>query len=59
MSRAKAKLAILHDLQCRYPDWILTKKDCDRIANALAETYGLKDPVLLRFYNYLKGLGRI
>ena len=59
MSRAKAKLVIMHDLQCKQPDWILTKKDCDMIAKALAETYGLKDLVLLRFYNYLKALGRL
>ena len=59
MSRAKAKLVIMHDLQCRQPDWILTKKDCDMIANALAETYGLKKPLLMRFYNYLKSLGRL
>lgn len=30
MSRAKAKLAILHDLQCKQPDIILTKKDRDK-----------------------------
>ena len=59
MSRAKAKLVIMHDLQCKQPDWVLTKKDCDMIANALVKTYGLKDPVILRFYNYLKNLGRI
>ena len=59
MSRAKAKLVIMHDLQCKQPDWILTKKDCDMIANALAETYGLKEPVLKRFYSYLKALGRL
>ena len=59
MSRAKAKLAIVHDLQCKQPDWILTKKDCDMIANALVETYGLKDPVLRRFYYYLKDLERL
>ena len=59
MSRAKAKLAIVHDLQCKQPDLVLTKKDCDMIANALAETYGLKEPVLRRFYYYLKDLGRL
>lgn len=59
MSRAKAKLAIMHDLQCKQPDWVLTKKDCDIIANALCATYGLKDPVLRRFYNYLRDLGRV
>lgn len=58
MSRSKAKLAIMHDLQCKQPDWVLTKKDCDIIANALIETYGLKEPQLMRFYNYLKALGR-
>lgn len=59
MSRAKAKLVIMHDLQCKQPDWVLTKKDCDMIANALYETYGLKEPVLMRFYNYLKALGKL
>ena len=59
MSRAKAKLVIMHDLQCKQLDWVLTKKDCDMIANALAETYGLKEPALMRFYNYLKDLGKL
>ena len=59
MSRAKAKLVLMRDLQCKQPDWVLTKKDCDMIANALFETYGLKDPVLFRFYNYLKSLSRL
>lgn len=59
MSRAKAKLVIMHDLQCKQPDWILTKKDCDMIAYALAETYGLKDPLLMRFYVYFKSLGKL
>lgn len=58
MSRAKAKLVIMHDLQCKQPDWILTKKDCDMIANALLETYGFSDPVLSRFCKYLKDLGK-
>ena len=49
----------MHDLQCKQPDWVLTKKDCDRIAHALAVVYGLQDPVLLRFFNYLKALGRL
>jgi len=59
MSRAKAKLALIHDLQSKQPDWVLTKKDCDMIAKALVETYGLKDPVLRRFYYYLKDLGKL
>ena len=39
MSRAKAKIALLHDMQSRYSDYILTKKDCDMIKKALANTY--------------------
>lgn len=59
MSRAKAKLAIIRDLQCKQLDWILTKKDCDMISKAIAETYGLKDRQLLRFYYYLKSLSKL
>lgn len=44
----------MRDLQCKQPDWVLTKKDCDMIANALVKTYGLKDQALLRFYKYSK-----
>ena len=43
MSRAKAKIAILHDMQSRYSDVILTKKDCDMIKKALLETYKWKE----------------
>ena len=39
MSRAKAKLAKLTDLQCKQPTYIITKKDCDLICNALLNTY--------------------
>ena len=35
MSRAKAKMALLQDLQCKQPDYILTKRDCDLIRAAL------------------------
>jgi hypothetical protein len=59
MSRAKAKLVIMHGLQRKQPDWVLTKKDCDMIARALYETYGLKEPLIACFYNYLKNLGRL
>ena len=41
MSRAKAKLALLHDLQSKQSDIILTKKDCDMIASALVTTYSI------------------
>ena len=47
MSRAKAKIAVLHDMQCRYSDVILTKKDCDMIKNALFETYEWKEISML------------
>ena len=57
MSRAKAKLAILHDLQSREPDWILTKKDCDMIADALYKTYEF--PKISRLYFHLKRLSRL
>ena len=35
MSRAKAKIAVLHDMQSRYSDVILTKKDCDMIKKGI------------------------
>lgn len=41
MSRAKAKLAVIHDLQGRQSDIILTKKDCDMIADALIKSFQL------------------
>lgn len=43
MSRAKAKLAIVHDLQSKQNDIILTKKDCDIIADTLLEKYGYSE----------------
>ncbi len=57
MSRAKAKLAIIKDLQCREPNVILTKKDCDMIADALLKTYEF--PKISRLYFHLKRLGRL
>ena len=57
MSRAKAKLAVLHDLQSREADYILTKKDCDMIAQALIMTYRFED--ISRLYLYLIKLGRL
>lgn len=59
MSRAKAKLVIMYDLQCKQPVWVLTKKECDMIAHALVETYGFKEPLMTRFYHYLKDLGKL
>lgn len=56
MSRAKAKLALLRDLQCRLPDFILTKKDCDMIAKALENTYQFRD--IKELYFCFKDLGK-
>ena len=57
MSRAKAKIAILHDMQSRYSDVILTKKDCDMIKKALLETYEWKEISML--YNHLNKLAQL
>lgn len=43
MSRAKAKCAVVHDLQSRQSDFILTKKDCDMICKGLAQTFPIED----------------
>lgn len=55
MSRNKAKLAKIHDLQNRLADIILTKKDCDKIANALENTYPFEE--IKDLYYYFKKLG--
>lgn len=47
MSRKNAKIAILHDMQSRYSDFILTKKDCDMIKKALLNTYDWSEITLL------------
>lgn len=57
MSRAKAKLAVIHDLQCKECDVILTKKDCDMIADALLKTYDFQK--ISQMYLYFKRLGRL
>jgi len=57
MSRAKAKLAIVHDLQSRQNDIILTKKDCDMIAAALLEKYGYSE--IKQMYLFFKRLGQL
>lgn len=55
MSRAKAKLAKIHDLQNRLGDITLTKKDCDKIAHALENTYPFEE--IKDLYYYFKKLG--
>ena len=57
MSRAKAKLAIVHDLQRKQDDIILTKKDCDMIAKAILEKYGYEK--VRELYVFLIRLGRL
>lgn len=57
MSRAKAKLALIHDLQSKQCDMILTKKDCDMIAEALKETYAW--PRIRQMYYWFKNLSRL
>jgi len=57
MSRAKAKLAVIHDLQNRQSDVILTKKDCDMIATALLKTYEMEE--IKDLYYYLKDLSAL
>lgn len=55
MSRAKAKLAKIHDLQNRLGDITLAKKDCDKIAHALKNTYSFEE--IKDLYYYFKKLG--
>lgn len=57
MSRAKAKLAIIHDLQNKQYDIILTKKDCDMIAVALLEKYEFEE--VKQIFLFLKRLGQL
>lgn len=57
MSRAKAKLALIHDLQSKQCDVILTKKDCDMIAEALQKTYAW--PRISQMYYWFKNLSRL
>lgn len=42
MSRAKAKVCKVVDLQCKMDTIILTKKCCDMIAHALYNTYHIE-----------------
>jgi hypothetical protein len=55
MSRAKAKLCKIKDLQGRLPDIILTKKDCDMICKSLETTYPFDE--IADLYYYFKKLG--
>ena len=59
MSRKNAKLAKIIDLQCRQPDIILTKKDCDTIAEALWVAHKDNPKEILDLYWYLKDLSDI
>lgn len=57
MSRAKAKLAVIHDLQSRQNDFILTKKDCDMIADALLKNCEFDK--VKRLYHWLINLSKL
>ncbi len=57
MSRAKAKLALMHDLQSRQCDVILTKKDCDLIADALLKANEFAE--VKQLYMWFKNLSKI
>ena len=57
MSRAKAKLAVIHDLQGKQPGIILTKKDCDIIADALIKSQ-IEFDKIKGLYCYLKDLSK-
>jgi len=57
MSRAKAKLAVVHDLQSKQDDIILTKKDCDMIARAILEKYGYAE--VKELYLFLRRVGKL
>ena len=59
MSRKNAKLAIIKDLQCHQPTIILTKKDCDTIAEALLIAHKDNPKEILGLYYYLKDLSKI
>lgn len=59
MSRKNAKLAIIKDLQCHQSDIILTKKDCDMIAEALWTAYKDNPKEILSLYWYFKDLSKI
>ena len=50
MSRSKKKLAIIHDLQCKHGDIILTKKDIRMIMDGLL---AVRDKYS---YEYMQGL---
>ena len=36
-------MALLHDLQCKNPDYIITKKECDIICKALLLAYSYNE----------------
>lgn len=57
MSRKNAKIAVLHDMQSRYSDVVLTKKDCDMICNALIVKYEWQEIAFL--YIHLKKLCKV
>lgn len=61
MSRRNAKLAIIHDLQCKQSDMILTKRDLVVIINALRNTDITKftERDVREFYSLMRGLSHL
>ena len=56
MSRAKAKVCKVVDLQCQMDTIILTKKDCDMISKALYNTYPVQTVADLTYHFTRLGL---
>lgn len=56
MSRAKAKVCQVVDLQCKIDTIILTKKSCDMISHALYNTYPIEIIGDLAYHFILLGL---
>lgn len=59
MSRKNAKLAKIIDLQCHQPTIILTKKDCDTIAEALLVAHKDNPKKIQGLYWYFRDLSKI
>jgi hypothetical protein len=61
MSRRNAKLAIIHDLQCKQGDLILTKRDLVIIINALRniDTTNFTERDLREYYSLIRCLSHL
>jgi hypothetical protein len=61
MSRRNAKLAIIHDLQCKQSDMTLTKRDLVIIINALRniDTTNFTERDLREYYSLIRCLSHL